>query len=146
MYLWMVFCFNFWNFRSAGSHLIIPGKACSHIECLRVTELCIAWKFGKLKMYVLFLPDLGFEMYCQSLWFCFCCGFFCFGLWGFFFGGKGCGVGWFVLGVVLVTHFDITFGCTLPQLENKSSRAVEGTKQNLIPGEYVLFCASYFTK
>lgn len=68
---------------------------------------------------------------------------------GFFWGRKGLWGGLvclFVLGVVLVTYFDITFGCTFPHLEKKSCRAVEGTKQNLTPGEYVVICASYFTR
>lgn len=89
-----------------------------------VTELRIAWKFDKLKTSVLFLLDLVFEMYCK------CLGF------GFLFACLFWG--WFCL--VLVTHCDITFGCALPQLEKKDCRAVEGTKQCAIPGEYVLIC------
>lgn len=75
-----------------GVILLSLGRPVNMQSTKTVTELCTAWKFDKLKMYVLLLLDLG---YCQSLWFCFVVvGFFV--LWVFFGGERGCGVGWFV--------------------------------------------------
>lgn len=84
-----------------------------------MNELCTAWKFDRLKASVLFFLDLGFEMSCECPW------------WVGWFQGWFCSV--------LVTHCDVTFGCSLPQLENKLCRAVEGTRHLPIPGDCVLF-------
>lgn len=84
-----------------------------------MNELCTAWKFDRLKATVLFFLDLGFEMSCECPW------------WVGWFQGWFCSV--------LVTHCDVTFGCSLPQLENKLCRAVEGTRHLPILGDCVLF-------
>lgn len=47
---------------------------------------------------------------------------------------------------VLVTHCDITFGCTLPQLGNNLCRAVEGTPSIILYQETVFYlCTENFT-
>lgn len=124
VYLCLVLCSGFWYFRSARSHLTVPGKACSYTTFLNSDRTFV--QHGNLissRHPSYFCWTSGLHVLSMSL------------------------VGWFVCFEVVLFGFVNTFWlffvcvCAFPQLEKKHCRVVEGTKWHPVPGEYVLICA-----